>query len=833
MAQVPIQIPTEDEQERYLDRGLKRIKAQSFHINTSIDKRSLRQCLRETYVMLNELRIDKLTPKNYYHLFTSIFDEMLVVENFFKEQIKRGRKVRDLYDLVQEAKHVIPRLYLMISVGGLIMENEPNSTEEIITDLLGMIKGIQNPIRGLFTRYFLLKRIKDKLPDKGNKYLEEGGKFEDTLKFIIQNMEEMNYLWIRISAEATVGPEKILRDRERVELKILVGESINRLSSLDGLTIEIYEQQVLPKLLKIILQSNDIMSQQYLMECIIHAFSDNYNIKCIELLLTTVSKLLPGVDTQSLYINIMEKLANFITTNSGENASEEDKQLVAVATGVYPTLIEYFNRLQKEIFMLGADMDILKLLDLNAAFLKYSIQCKENDVLESINHVLSCTLQCFRVYNRILSNDGLKKLNRLLEVPLTSDYSIFDMADFDGLIEFLNNVYKKNLSLNIIQSICNPDSKEVVDSVEKVQKLFKLIRPLMEDMEEIFQEDLEILESEQSELCKLLYVIKTDEPEIHLQILEQFKIAFLKGGEKRKKITLPTLANNVILFCHKLTSGYDNKNGLISEEQKKNTYVVKSIETFDVNKIEDNETFNKLMLSIYKLLNEIITIIEETNPELAFKLYLLSASQVNTIQSDRNNFEESCDFFMNAAMKIYQEVKYNQNVKYQLLSNICAYLLNFTILSKEKVENILKILIETGSKIPKRGDQVNSMLDIGQVYYFVFKDGKKVTECINKARRFADFALTNPQNLSLYIEMLNKYLYYADLGDESVTVTADQIEDIIELTKNHIETIKTEMALDANFVTSVETYFNKTIEYILKMKKTENHKPIYDSLQNN
>ena len=833
MAQVPIQIPTEDEQERYLDRGLKRIKAQSFHINTSIDKRSLRQCLRETYVMLNELRIDKLTPKNYYNLFTAIFDEMMVVENFFKEQIKRGRKVRDLYDLVQEAKNVIPRLYLMISVGGLIMENEPSSTEEIITDLLGMIKGVQNPIRGLFTRYFLLKKIKDKLPDKGNKYLEEGGKFEDTLKFIIHNMEEMNWLWIRISAEASIGPEKILRDRERVELKILVGESINRLSSLDGLTIEIYEQQVLPKLLKIILQSNDIMSQQYLMECIIHAFSDNYNIKCIEQLLTTLSKLLPGVDTQSLYINIMEKLANFISANSGENASEEDKQLVAIATGVYPTLIEYFNRLQKEIFMLGPDMDILKLLDLNAAFLKYSIQCKENDVLESINHILSCTLQCFKVYNRILSNDGIKKLNRLLEVALTSEYSIFDMADFDGLISFLNNVNKKNISLNIIQSISKPDSKETVDSVEKIQKLFKLVKPLMEDVEGIFQEDIEILESEQSELSKLLYVIKTDDPEVHLQILEQFKIEFLKGGDKRKKITLPTLANNVILFCHKLTSGYDNKNGLISEEQKKNTYVVKSIETFDVNKIEDNEAFNKLMLQTYKLLNEIITIIEETNPELAFKLYLLSASQVNTIQSDRNNFEESCDSFMNAAMKIYQEGKYNQNVKYQLLSNICAYLLNFTILSKEKVENILKILIETGSKIPKRGDQVNSMLDIGQVYYFVFKDGKKVTECINKARRFADVALTNPQNLSLYIMMLNKYLYYADLGDESVTVTAEKIEDIIELTKNHIETIKTEMALDANFVTSVETYFNKTIEYILKMKKKENHKPIYDSLQNN
>ena len=56
MAQVPES--TEDDQERCLDKGLKKIKAQSFHIHTSIDKHSLRQCLRETYLMLNELRVD-------------------------------------------------------------------------------------------------------------------------------------------------------------------------------------------------------------------------------------------------------------------------------------------------------------------------------------------------------------------------------------------------------------------------------------------------------------------------------------------------------------------------------------------------------------------------------------------------------------------------------------------------------------------------------------------------------------------------------------------------------------------------------------------------------
>ena len=366
-------ILSEEDQERYLDRGLKKIKAQSFHIHTAIEKNNLRQCLKETYLMLNELRTGYLTPKNYYHLFTTIFDEMQIVVNFFQEEINRGRKVHDLYDSVQQAIHLIPRLYLMIAAGSLVMVNEPKSAGEIIFDLLGMIKGVQNPIRGLFVRYFLLKMIKDKLPDKDNVYLKEGGNFDDTLKFIIQNMDEMNRLWIRLSSNV-IGNEKLLRDKERVELKILVGESINRLSSLDGLTLELYEKEVLPKLIQIILDSNDALSQQYLMECIIHAFSDSYNIKCIELILNTTSRLTQEVDIKGLFINLMEKLAKFITDNSGEDISEEDKKLIQNAQNVYPILLQYFDKLQKETFMLGDYMDNSKLLDLNTSFMKFSIK---------------------------------------------------------------------------------------------------------------------------------------------------------------------------------------------------------------------------------------------------------------------------------------------------------------------------------------------------------------------------------------------------------------------------------------------------------------------------
>ena len=822
-------ILSEEDQERYLDKGLKKIQAQTFHIHTSIEKNNLRQCLKETYHMLSELRTNALTPKNYYHLFTTIFDEMLLVEDFFKEEINRGRKPRDLYDSVQQAKYLIPRLYLMISAGALVMENEPNSTEEIIFDLLGMIKGVQNPIRGLFTRYFLLKRIKDKLPDKGNVYLEEGGKFENTLKFILQNLDEMNRLWIRISSDVT-GAEKIMRDKERIELKIIVGESINRLSSLEGLTIDIYEKDVLPKLVQIILESNDVLSQQYLIECIIHAFSDSYNISCIELILNTLSRLLPGVDIKGLFISLMEKLAKFISLNSGEEATEEDKQLVASATSVYPILIQYFDRLQKETFMLGPEMDIGKLLDLNTAFMRFSIKCKDIDVLSSINHTLTSTLQILKQYNRLLSSDSIKKLNKLLEIPISCNYSLFDMNDFDGLISFMDYITRRNLALNIIQYFLRPDARESLDSLEKMQIIIKLIKPLLADAEDAVEEDTYSFENSQSQVCKMIYIVKTEDPEMAYQIYDQLKNIFIDGGVKRRKITLPALANYLILFCHRLSIAFDNKNELVSEEMKKNPYVSQSIEAFNINKFENNEAFYKLMIDVYKLLNELITLIAEINPETAYKLYLVSASQVNSILSDRKNLEEACVSFINSALQLYQDQNFEENIKYNMFLEICGYLINMPILSKENLENFVKILMESGTKMVRRANQFNSMINIGQIYYTVFKDGNRVSECIKKAKKYADFSMTNPKNLVLYLDLLNKYLYFIDSEEEIVTIKAEQIEEIIELIQNHIITIKNEVTGDLNFLPSLELYFQNTIQLIQKRKSEENHKPIYDEI---
>ena len=372
-----------------------------------------------------------------------------------------------------------------------------------------------------------------------------------------------------------------------------------------------------------------------------------------------------------------------------------------------------------------------------------------------------------------------------------------------------------------------------MDSFEKIQKLIKLIKPLLADAEDAIEEDNYSFENNQSEVCKMIYIVKTEDPETTFQIYEELKNIFVNGGEKRKKVTLPALANCIILFCHRLSIAYDNKNNLISEEKKKNNFVKESIETYNISKIENGEAFYKLMIDIYKLLNEIISLIKENWPEVALKLYLVAASQVNSILSEKNNFEEACASFMNGALNIFNEGKYDINHKYFLLSQICGYLVNFTILNKENLENIIKVLMDTGNKMTKRGDQFNTMIDIGQIYYIVLKDGKKVLDCINKARKFANFAMTNPQNLNLYVDLLNKFLYFIDVENEIVTIKAEQIDEMIELIKNHIETIKNEVSKDSSFLPAIESYFNNTIEFIKKRKSEENHKAIYDEILNN
>ena len=824
-----------------LEKSLKKIKEQAFHINSAIEKNNLRQCLKEAYTMLCELRTNELSPKNYYGLYMSVVDVMLTLKNYMIEEISRGRRLIDLYDDVQQAQNVIPRLYLMITAGSIYIERVPRSTRIIIYDMLGLVKAVQNPIKGLFLRNYLLKMLKDKLPDKDNVYLREGASFEDSIKFIIENMEEMNRLWIRLSG-GVHGPEKAKRDKEREELKVLIGESMTKLSSLENLNLEIYEEIVLPKLLNIILNSKDQLSQQYLMECIIHAFPDSYNVKCIESLLEATSNLEEGVDIGIIFVSLMQKLGNYFgrfnKSDENENENGNDKQIFETAQNIYPALLKNFkgymnqNLNNKEI---NTVEDLNKIFNLISSFIKFSIQCAPKEQkFASINNIFALTLELANRYKNNMTEDNLNKISALLIEPLTNGMNIFRMNDFIPLMNFLNIKSRKNIGIKLIETLINNANEgktnlEKLDSLDSLDKILKYIKPLLTNSKDSIQEEDYVYEAEQSVVCKLIYIIRTNNIETIYKILNDLKNIFSHGGPNRRKYTMPPLALRIIKFCHDITLCYENKLGLIPEKKKKNKFVKEIIESLDISKIENDEIFYKLISNIYKLLKEALDIISQEQPELGFKLYLNAASQANSINCNKEKFQKLCINFIKTAMSIYDEGRYDLTHKYEMLIQISSLLLTINI-KNEDVEEIINQLIKNSDNMKQREEQCKSMLVISQIYFSIFKDSKKVIECLNKARRYADFAMTNPPNLILFVEYLNKILFFIEQDIKIVEIKQEEINDLIELIKGHIRTIKSITSDDISYLNDIEIYFNNTLKSIENKKINSKNKDFYSTI---
>jgi len=798
----------DEEQEKYLDESLKVVKAQGYHIHQAIDRNNCRATLRETAHMLLELKSSLLTPSSYYQLYSVILDEMLNVVNFFKEEARRGRRMRKLYDIVQQASNIIPRLYLMISAGSVAIENDPKLCKEIITDLLGMIKGVQSPTRGLFTRHFFMKMLKDKLPDKGNEYETEGCTVDDTIGFILQNLEEMTRLWIRLSAN-TIGDEKLLRDKERGDLKLLIGENINRLSSLEGLSLDLYKQKILPKLTEILLESRDSLSQQYIMECVIQAFPDEYNIQCMEEILKTATQLDENVDVKTLFIILMEKLARYVSENGAEA-----KNIIEAAEKIFEPLKSNIDKLVlQSINQPGGIQEPNKFLELELALMKFTIKCcPQNERLLTVNQILEKTKFILNAYNRKLTQNGENILRNLLTTPLESELSIFDFNYFPEIMVFLNFSSRTSLALRIIESLSH---KEKLDSREKVQILLGYIRPLLEDSTDTIEVDAYQFEYEQNIVAKILFVIKTNDPTKLQEILDTLVPIFAKGGTRRIKYTLPTLVNAYLKLALQVSETHYNK---LNPSEEGTGIHKEFIKYLSMENLTESDAVTEFITNVHHKVDEIIKVVNTAYPELGLKLYLTSASNLNQIKVNPEKFVDLFKYYMNSSIQIFKEIKNDQKDKLSLLLNMIGNLIRFKLGSNDTIEPIADELKNLCLNLVKRADQCHAMLNCTELY-FTLNNAKKAKECINKAKRFADFSMTNPENLPLFIIILNKYISFIEATeDDNYFFTKDDVDDTIEVVKNHVSTIRNENT-NQSFLPEAEKFFKETLDIITKRAK--------------
>lgn len=553
----PPHISPVEEQEKYLHDALGVVKAQAFHMKRALDKNKLMDALKNASAMLAELRTSLLSPKSYYELYMAITDELRHLELYLVDEYQKGRKVTDLYELVQYAGNIVPRLYLLITVGLVYIKTNSASRRDLLKDLVEMCRGVQHPLRGLFLRNYLLQCTRNVLPDTPE---SEGdspeGTVKDSIDFVLMNFAEMNKLWVRMQHQGH-SRERQHREREREELRILVGTNLVRLSQLESVTLEKYQKLVLPGILEQVVSCRDAIAQEYLMECIIQVFPDEFHIQTLTPFLKSCAELEQGVNVKNIVISLMERLGSFSqrseSVGSDGAAILKEVQLFEVFSDQVSSIISNRQYLPPE------DMVALQVALINLALKCYP------DRIDYIDKVMLSSVEMFQrlgLEHLEYHSSVAKELQKLLKIPIDSYNDILvilKLKHYAGLMQHLDYNGRKMLSIYILNNAL--ENETIIPTPDETNQALTLLNTLVSEKNEnpMGEIDIEELAEEQCLLARFIHQLKSNVPDEQYLILNVAKKILGTGGPQRIKYTLPPLVFQTYQLAYKYRDSKDDK----------------------------------------------------------------------------------------------------------------------------------------------------------------------------------------------------------------------------------------------------------------------------------
>eukprot|EP00299_Pterocystis_sp_00344_P019154 c952_g1_i1.p1 GENE.c952_g1_i1~~c952_g1_i1.p1 ORF type:complete len:798 (-),score=170.57 c952_g1_i1:105-2498(-) len=754
-----------DDQEKFKLQAQEVVKQQAYFMKRALDSNNLSEALKHSSTMICELRTSLLTPKHYYELYIQVCDQLRHLEMFFEQESKRGRAIHELYQLVQHAGNVLPRLYLLVTVGAVYIRSKEVAAKEILRDLVEMCKGVQHPLRGLFLRNYLSQMTKDKLPDVGNEYESDGDSTLETIDFVILNFVEMNKLWVRMQHQGPVR-ERDKREKERLDLRILVGTNLVRLSQLDGVTLDMYKEKVLPRVLEQVINCKDQIAQEYLMEVIIQVFPDEFHLHTLEPFLHTCTELQSGVDVKTIFISMADRLAKFAQSNP-EGIPEHVK--------IFNTFTKYVAKLIQN----QTSMELKDILSLQVALLNFAIKCYP-DRLDYVDHVLAfCSQLLSKLGTKKLDKAGVAHIVKLLLLPLDAYKNILvvlDLTNFADLMSFLDRPTRKTVALSIVKNMIENNTQ--VSDVDKVEKLYNFIMPLLKDAGEDepqaeADESEEDMAEEQRYIARLVHLYQSPNTDDLFQIYLLSRKYYGKGGTKRIKFTLPSLIFRALRLAIR-----------IQNEEKQVQVPVRQV---------------------FKFVHESLAVLQPHAPEITLRLHLQAAQAADICGAETIAYE-----FVTQAFTAYEdELGADSKAQYAALQVIVATLQSTKCFTEENRDTLMTKAAQYSAKVMKRTDQSIAVARVSHLFWGYKeadnKDNRRCLECLQRALNCGKEAVTSSaSNLLIYVEILNEYLYFFEKQNSDISVK--YISGLIALIKSQLD----EAVVDEH----TRTFFRNTCAHI-------------------
>lgn len=826
----------------------------------------LMDALKCSSTLVSELRTGSLSPKQYYELYMAVFDALRHLSAYLRESHPVNH-LADLYELVQYAGNIVPRLYLMITVGTVYMGIEDAPVKEIMKDMMEMSRGVQHPMRGLFLRYYLSGQSRDYLPTGSGDGPE--GNLQDSISFVLTNFVEMNKLWVRLQHQGH-SRERDKRTQERKELQLLVGYNLERLSQL--VDLEAYKNGVLGSLLEQVVQCRDVLAQEYLLEVITQVFPDEFHLHTLDQFLSATARLNPNVNVKAIVIGIMDRLSNYAAREAVSESLEEkqrkeldaalkmldkmklskessppppidkennppktladdvpkenghseepdeagdsakspvelEKKAVTVSVEGKPRGIPEDVRLY-EIFydqvvkLVNAQnlliQDITALL-VSLANLALNIYPER---LDYVDQVLSYTNQ--KVTEMANSPDlhspaCQKSILSLLQAPVKSYISLFTIFALPNYLPLLHGqTYptRRAVAGSVIQTILKNSIK--ITQPEHAEGILELVEVLIKEgaQQQVGypgsgrrgrEMETEETVEEQGWLARMVHLLYNENNDVQFKLIQITAKVFAEGGD-RIKYTTPAIITSSV----KLSRRYKSQE-------------------------HTSETWQTMSTSLYRFMLQTLKALYSRVgcADLCLRLFVF-CGQV----ADQNGFEEVAYEYFAQAFAIYEEAISDSRAQFQAVCVIASALHSTRNFGKENYDTLITKCALHGSKLLKKPDQCRAVYLASHLWWAteiparneddktpLYRDGKRVLECLQRALRVADACMDTAVSVELFVEILNRYVYYFDRQNEAVTVK--YLNGLIELihsnSHNNPESSATE---------GPRKHFERTLEYI-------------------
>ena len=809
--------------------------------------------------MLGELRTVALSPQKYYELYMQVWSELRHLEMFFGDRARHGKSNLEMYELVQHAGNILPRLYLLITVGSVYVKSKEGAAKDVLKDLVEMTKGVQQPIHGLFLRAYLSQCSKTLLPDTGSEYEGQGGDVRDAVDFVLQNFTEMNKLWVRMQHG---GPQRDRerRERERRELRDLVGKNLLVLTQLEGMDLALYDEVVLPRILEQVVNCKDEIAQPYLMDAIVQVFPDEFHIRTLQKLLDACPLLKPSVRVGDVLAALADRLAK---------AAKESPEIVEQFAEV-----DAFGKLAKCVEAVIAAQPTMEANDrllMHAALMSFATAA-HGDRLDYVDGVLSSCADALGAPGgakraeeaagagetkgkeeeveeggggdawgagpgpgpgpggsppppMIVSDaKGVRQLVALLTVPLDAYdvVSVLGLASYPRAMSLLQPSDARAMAVTIARSVLRSDQR--VSEARHAETLFRFISCLVRDppggLAPEDEPDDEDFEEEQNLVARLVHCLRSEDSDTQYRLLVVARKQFGAGGPRRLVKTLPPLAFEALRLGADVTRAAAADLRLEAEREGEEANAA-PLEGAALSAAIAAGPVGPAINKLLQFLHQTIAALADVGAhETALRLFLESASL-----ADAAGAEPIAYAFFERAMTIYEDEISDSAEQRSAHAILVGTLQRCVALTPESRDALTHKAVTYGARLLKKPDQARAAARCAHLFWGpegvdgAARDAEAVASCLKKSLKIANAAHRAAattgagvgEAVRLYVLALNEYLWFFDRGCE--TVTAETVRGLVEV-------IQAELGGEEACGPDVEAYYAATIRHI-KRKKLE------------